>query len=219
MESLPLWAQGPFELIVHAEEHFRSGKDFDRRMALILFDNAIEVAITTYLSLHPSQRGGQEYKKQDCERWLQNYHSKLDFLDEELKRRGFKWKVQRADIIWAHDCRNEQYHGGRKGVPEWRVLELVREAALWIFGLLYDVPDAADLLEKEMQLRQPPQRDPRYDAAIDEAFDLVQISDGEQVYEYKASEVLFAVDYTAYQELGMQLCNSNQEGEKGDINA
>ncbi len=50
MKPLPPWAKGPFELLVHAEGHFIAGEDFDRRIALISFDNAIEVAITTYLT-------------------------------------------------------------------------------------------------------------------------------------------------------------------------
>jgi hypothetical protein len=53
MNNLPPWADGPFELIVHAEMHLRKGEDFDRRIALISFDNSIEVSITTYLTLHP----------------------------------------------------------------------------------------------------------------------------------------------------------------------
>jgi hypothetical protein len=53
---LPPWAEGPFELIVHGEMHLRSGQEFDRRMALISFDNSIEVSIHTYLGLHPIQR-------------------------------------------------------------------------------------------------------------------------------------------------------------------
>ena len=35
----------------HAEIHYRKGSDYDRRLALISFDNSIEVSIATYLSL------------------------------------------------------------------------------------------------------------------------------------------------------------------------
>ena len=56
MNPLPPWANGPFELLVHAEEHLRAGDDFDRRIALIGFDNAIEITIAAYLSLKPIQR-------------------------------------------------------------------------------------------------------------------------------------------------------------------
>ena len=51
MSPVPRWAVGPFELLVHAEEHFRRADDIDRRLAVIGFDNAIESGITTYLSL------------------------------------------------------------------------------------------------------------------------------------------------------------------------
>ena len=84
MTTLHPWAIGPFELIVHAEGHRRADEDFDRRIALISFDNAVEVIITTYLTLHPIQRGGREYKKDDVDKWLKNYHSKLDFFESEM---------------------------------------------------------------------------------------------------------------------------------------
>ena len=46
MTGIKPWAVGPFEMLYHAETHFLKGEDFDRRIALISFDNAIEVAIT-----------------------------------------------------------------------------------------------------------------------------------------------------------------------------
>ena len=79
MTPLPPWANGPFELLVHAEGHLLGGEDFDRRIALISFDNAVEVAIATYLTLNPIQRGGRAYPRVDVDRWLNNYHTKLDF--------------------------------------------------------------------------------------------------------------------------------------------
>jgi hypothetical protein len=73
--SLPSWAYGPFELLIHAEGHLRGGDDFDRRIALITFDDAIEVAIATYLTLNPIQRGNRAYPKSDVEKWMNNYHT------------------------------------------------------------------------------------------------------------------------------------------------
>jgi hypothetical protein len=63
MSNLQPWAIGPFELILHAEGHLRNGDDFDRSIALISFDNSIEVSISTYLSLHPLLRGNRNYDK------------------------------------------------------------------------------------------------------------------------------------------------------------
>jgi hypothetical protein len=206
MNSLPLWANGPFELLVHAEGHIRRGDDFDRRIALISFDNAIEVAIATYLTLHPIHRGNRAYRNADVERWLANFHSKLDFLETELRSRGLSWSVDRGHIVYAHDQRNHQYHGGQKGIPEKQLLTVVRTAALWVFSVLYDVPDAEQRLDYSiaaLAAPSPPQRDKSYDRAIDRVLDLVEVG-GQLFY---ASEVLFFVDYAAYCETGLRLCN------------
>ncbi len=41
MRQLKPWAYGPFEILLHAALHYRVGEDFDRRIAMIGFDNAI----------------------------------------------------------------------------------------------------------------------------------------------------------------------------------
>jgi hypothetical protein len=208
MKPLPPWAKGPFELLVHAEGHYITGEDFDRRIALISFDNAIEVAITTFLTLNPIQRNGRSYERAKVEKWLNNYHSKLDFLEAELTEQGSSWVVNRSYIVYCHDQRNLQYHGGQKGVPEIAVLELIREAALWIFSILYADTDAEQRLAYEIEERStsPPQNDEKYDEAIDREYDVVNI--GEQTY--LASEVLLNVDDAAYRELGARLCEAQQ---------
>ena len=204
MTPLPPWADGPFELLVHAEGHLRKGEDFDRRMALIGFDNAIEVAITTYLSLHPVQRGNRKYDSKEVEKWLNNYHTKLDFLAVEILDRKSDWRVERSHVVWAHDHRNEQYHGGNKGTPEKKCLSIVRKSALWIFGLLFDVPDVEERLLQAVAEAAPPapmQRDQGCDRAIDNEYGMIEI--GEQ--HFYASEVLFSVDYWAYRDVGNRL--------------
>jgi len=202
---LPPWANGPFELLVHAEGHLREGDDFDRRIALISFDNAIEVAIATYLTLNPIQRGGRSYPKGDVDKWLNNYHTKLEFLEAEIAARGGSWQVAKGHIIWGHDHRNVQYHGGYKGTPERNVLKLVRDAALWVFAMLFDVSDAEVALEQAILDKAPPtapSRDRKFDVAIDGRYGIVEV--GEQ--SYYASELLFAVDDAAYRDLGGRLC-------------
>ena len=110
-QDLKPWAGRPFELIIHAEIHYRKGSDYDRRLALISFDNSIEVSITTYLSLNPIQRGNRQYPKKDVEKWVSNYHSKLDFFTLEIQNRGLPEYKEKAEIVWYHDQRNEHYHG------------------------------------------------------------------------------------------------------------
>ena len=204
MNSLPPWANGPFELIVHAESHLRGADDFDRRIALISFDNAIEVAISTYLTLNPIQRGGRSYKSSDVDQWIKNYHTKLDFFEKEIESRDIEWSVEKSYIIWAHDHRNEQYHGGKKGIPEINVLQIARTAALWIFSVLFNVRDAEAALGQAVLDQAPPvspSPEKKFNVAIDEQYGIIEV--GEQ--RYYVSELLFAVDYTAYRDLGGKL--------------
>lgn len=211
------WATSTFELLLHAEEHLLKGDDFDRRIALISFDNAIEVSISTYLTLNPIQRGGRTYPKVDVEKWLDNYHTKLDFLEAELTSRGIKWAVEKANIIWVHDSRNEQYHGGHKGTPEKNELKIIRDAALWIFSLLYEVDDVNGLLAKAIVDGSPPplpQPDANFNKAIDGQYGVIQV--GEQ--NYYSSELLFATDYNAYKDLGTRLCSPRPRSEEEEDN-
>jgi hypothetical protein len=204
MISLPPWANGPFELLLHAEGHLRGGEDFDRRIALISFDNAIEVAIATYLTLHPSLRGERTYEKVEVEKWLKDYHTKLDFLETELAVRAIGWQVKRDYIVWAHQHRNEQYHGGNKGTPEKKCLSVIRQAAVWIFGLLFDVTDVDGQLDQAIADTAPApvrQRDATYDRAIDLEYGMVEI--GDEVF--YSSEALFVIDYEAYRDAGARL--------------
>jgi hypothetical protein len=141
------WAARPFELIFHAEIHYRRGSDYDRRLALISFDNSIEVSITTYLSLNPIQRGNRQYPRKDVERWMNNYHSKLDFFALEIQNRGLPEYKEKAEIVWYHDQRNEHYHGGGFGVPEQGTLDGIRQVALWVFSVLFETADVETKLE------------------------------------------------------------------------
>jgi aspartyl-tRNA(Asn)/glutamyl-tRNA(Gln) amidotransferase subunit A len=78
------WMRGPLELIRHAHGHFEKDGDTDRRIALIGFDNAIEVCIDVYIRLHPKLRKGIELKREEVDAASKNYHAKLEFLDKHL---------------------------------------------------------------------------------------------------------------------------------------
>ena len=99
------------------------------------------IASSSTCSINPIQRGGREYKREDVEKWLKNYHSKLDFFMEEIMRRSLPEQIEKSVIIWYHDHRNEQYHGGSRGVPEKDVLEGIREASSWVFSVLFEICD------------------------------------------------------------------------------
>ena len=217
MTKLKPWANGPFEQILHAEIHRLNGDDFDRRIALISFDNSIEVSITTYLTLNPIQRGGREYSKEDVDKWRISYHTKLDFFEAELQRRDIQPKVGKDEIIWYHSIRNDQYHGGTRGVPEERDLSGIRQVALWVFSVLFDVPDTEQIVEdriaQELQRNAKPERDPKLDRVIDSQHGLIQVVN----QEYYTSELLFGVDPVAYREIGTTLHSEDSSEEKEDM--
>jgi hypothetical protein len=215
VKILKPWAYGPFELIVNAELHYRGGEDFDRRMALIGYDNSIELAITTYLGLHPIQRGQRVYTREDCNRWLSNFHSKLDFFEAECKDRDITMVCGKDEMVWYHDLRNGQYHGGGATIPQARELDGIRKVAIHVFSVLFDEGDAKSLVEDrcdELTVHNIPQRNDAYDHLIDGRFGTVELA-GQELY---TSEVLYSWDPVAYSELGSELA-SEKRYKMGDL--
>ncbi len=214
MTGIKPWAVGPFEMLYHAETHFLKGDDFDRRIALISFDNSIEVAITTYLALHPIQRGQRQYQRTDIETWQRNYHTKLDFFYQEVGNRSLPELVEKADIIFYHQNRNDQYHNGGAGVPELHKLEGIRQAAIWIFSTLFDVTDTDTILREKVEAARrdenPHIRELEKDRVIDLEHGMTDIAG----ISYYTSEILFNVDYQAYKEIGEELLSLQEPDEE-----
>lgn len=203
MTPLKPWAYGPFEVLLHAEMHYREGEDFDRRIAMIGFDNAIEVAITTYLSLHPMQRGNRQYPRAEVDQWLANYHTKLDFFFCECGTRQITAVSQQDEIVWFHEVRNGQYHVGGATVPQTRELDGVRSAAIEVFGVLFDVSDVPEELETHIAALQPelPPRTDDDDKSIDHEYGLIDLC-GQQEY---SSAVLHAFDPNRYRDTAIDI--------------
>jgi hypothetical protein len=138
MELIAPWIYGLLELMKHADEHQQANGEFDRRIALTGYDNAIEVSISTYLQLHPTQRGGKPYPKEQVDKWLMSYHSMIDFFfDEFVVTLGQTSTVVKQSIIHYHNLRNDIYHKGKTLVPTERDIKGAREAALYIFSTLF----------------------------------------------------------------------------------
>lgn len=147
-ENLPPWAKGPFELIRHANEHLGMAGDADRRISLIGFDNAIEVCIDAFLSLHPKARGGYEMPNDETAKAKKNYHTKLEFFYQFAKAKNILIEIPIAEIIWYHQLRSDLYHSGNGLVPEEHVIRGSRAAALLIFKSLFNI-DTSSFLATE----------------------------------------------------------------------
>jgi hypothetical protein len=212
------WAYGPFDLLVHADLHRLGPDDFDRRIAMISYDNAIEVAITIFLTLNPIQRQNRIYTKDDVEKALVNYHTKIEFFFLEIQRRSCAVVCDQAEIVWYHGVRNNQYHGEAAAVPLERDLDGIRKAAVWIFSILFDVLDAEDLIAarvRQLTNKDLPEKTEKYDKLIDDKFGMCEVAE-ELHY---TSEALYAIDPIAYSEAGSELATMRQNAstqEKSD---
>jgi hypothetical protein len=152
------WARGPFELIKHADGHLREAGDTDRRIALIGFDNAIEVCIDVFIRLHPKLRGGVELRREDVDNALRNFHTKIEWMDKHVGEKSLEIDFSIDALVWYHSLRNELYHSGNGMVPETHVLEGVRSAALAVFETLFKT-DPMPMLGGELpkrDMRNPP---------------------------------------------------------------
>ncbi len=209
------WAYGPFEVLLHAETHYRSGEDLDRRIAMIGFDNAIEVAITTYLNLNPIQRGNRQYPREDVEQWQRNYHTKLVFFFDECGNRGITPNARQDDLVWFHEVRNGQYHVGGATVPQRRELDGVRAAAIEVFSILFEEDDIEVLLEEYLAAMGPPPKPPRSDGEdrlIDNEYGMVEVC-GQPEY---MSDLLYALDPERYREVALELQANVTDQEDGE---
>lgn len=138
-DRIPPWAHGPAELFRHAESHYQDTSDTDRRLAMIGFDNAIEVCIDAFVGLDPRHRGGYEITRVEREAVLRNYHTKINFLERYLAERGrLPDDVSFDEVIWYHQLRNELYHSGNGMIPERQHVLGIRDAARAVFRALFD---------------------------------------------------------------------------------
>ena len=209
ISPLKPWAYGPFEVLMHAEIHYQQSEDLDRRIAMIGFDNAIEVAITTYLNLNPIQRGERTYVRAEVDAWLQNFHTKAKFFFAECVRRSRTPVAKIDEIVWFHDVRNTQYHNGGAAIPQRRELDGVRAAAMEIFSVLFDQADVLAALAEHIAALSSPASPPKveeHDRLIDSEYRMVDVC-GQPEY---VSDILYAMDPTRYQEIALELRDARE---------
>lgn len=104
------WTSGPRELIEHAVEHLSRRTAFDCRIALISVDNAVELAIKTYLQLPKRIRGAEGPTRRAYQEKRENFSDLLDLLEEFAEDRLDG--VSLGDVEGYHRLRNALYHDG-----------------------------------------------------------------------------------------------------------
>ncbi len=139
------WTSGPKELLDHATGHLRLGTSFDYRIAFISIDNAVELAIRTYLSL-PTRISGIEGPSR---REMQSAYSFPDLLDLlEKHATELLSGVELGDIEWYHRLRNALYHEGNGVTVDPEKVDAYYQIATLLFQNLFA---PSELIPSEFQ--------------------------------------------------------------------
>ncbi len=104
------WASGAIELLNHAYTHMQEDSAFDKRMAFISVDNAVELMTKTYLKLPKKFFPGDKPTRREIE---QAFNSFTEHLDLVIKYDNGKLSgIDPGDIEHYHRIRNQLYHDG-----------------------------------------------------------------------------------------------------------
>lgn len=145
--TLNPWVKGFYELLEHGIDHFLNETEFDRRLAMINIDNALELAIKTYISQNLRVFN---IKHKDFNNIKKDFSKLLDMLlkiapdkisDNELS--GFEH---------YHSLRNNLYHEGIGISVDKNIVKEYGEKVIRITSNLFEV-DLGNLF-KRLQLEK-----------------------------------------------------------------
>lgn len=130
------WAHGPCEAWAFAAS-LSAGSDRDKRMAMLIVDNAVELALKTYLSLNKRLRGGAEVPLSADPRFIDLINGFEQCFPE--------WPagLSRAELLWMHDVRNTLHHRGNGLTSDERHLQNYLRATEVLLAFLFG-QDAID---------------------------------------------------------------------------
>lgn len=144
------WVDGSRELLQHSINHLDSGSDFDKRIAMISIDNAVELIIKSYLSLPKRARGSKGPTRKEMTDAENSFPTLLDILEkyDSIKLVG----IELADIEWYHRIRNQLYHSGSGITVESTKVETYFEIASNLFENLFGFTLNLDLSKHHKSL-------------------------------------------------------------------
>jgi len=129
------WIDGPRELLQHAIDHLAQGNDFDRRIAMISIDNAVELTIKTYLGLPKRALDHLGPSRKELEQASESFPALLDLLEKYAGHKIVGLGLD--DIEWYHRIRNQLYHSGNGITVEKSKVETYFELASALFESLF----------------------------------------------------------------------------------
>jgi hypothetical protein len=103
------WASGALELLRHADSHLELDSAFDKRIAFVSIDNAVETCVRTFLAL-PSTKSGIKVPRSELEAAANSFPKLVGLLFSHAP--GRLQGLDAADIEHYHRIRNTLYHDG-----------------------------------------------------------------------------------------------------------
>lgn len=128
------WASGPREILEHGLFLLNEDSDRNRRLAMILIDNAVELMIKTYIGL-PSRVNGLNISRKQQAEASTSFPSLLDCIEEHDP--GKLDGIDLGEIEWYHRLRNELYHQGNGLTVERRKVDVYAELSKTLFSNLF----------------------------------------------------------------------------------
>lgn len=138
------WVSGPKELLLHALEHLERKTSFNSRIAFISVDNAVEVAVQTFLSLPPRSRGTAGPVRRELDEARGSLPRLLDLLERNAETK--LGTIDPDEIRFYHGLRNALYHEGNGITVEPDKVEAYLEIARVLFLNLFDIDVRGDVV-------------------------------------------------------------------------
>jgi len=139
------WVSGPAEVLGHGLQHLEADTDLDRRLALIAVDNAVELAIKTYLTLPRRVVGSPCLSRKEQAQLEDGFPTMLDALEQHAG--ALLVGVPLDEIEFYHRLRNQLYHGGTGLTVEREKVAMYADLARVLFrnllGYEVDTPGGA----------------------------------------------------------------------------
>lgn len=104
------WTSGALELFGHASGHIKLDTAFDKRIAFISIDNAVEIMVKTYLSLPKQFFGADRPSRKEIDECNNGFTSYLSLLFKYADKKLIG--IDPGDIEHYHRIRNTLYHDG-----------------------------------------------------------------------------------------------------------
>jgi hypothetical protein len=144
------WTSGALELLGHADSHSVLDTAFDKRIAYISIDNAVESMVHTFLTM-PESASGVSVTRRELEEANRSFPKLLGLLFNKVG--SILTGIDSGDIEHYHRIRNTLYHNGTGLSVDQQYLAAYRSIASILLENLFGI-ESTPLDTKRSELEQ-----------------------------------------------------------------